>query len=98
MHRSIDYYFSLVSRHGLEIHIQAMTLRQIHERRVTTLPLNDADVWLCEYPGPSSPRSPVSACSLVSSLLLVRATMSQDSSLTQSGHSIRQALTACRDH
>src|SRR5262245_60321368 len=39
-------------------------------------------------PGPSSPRSPVSACSLVSSLLLVRATMSQDSSLTQSGHSI----------
>src|ERR1700746_3111201 len=38
---------------------------------------------LCEYPGPSSPRSPVCACSLVSSLLLVRATMSQDSSLTQ---------------
>ncbi len=46
------------------------------------------------YPGPSSPRSPVGACSLVSSLLLVRATMSQDSSLTQSGHSVRQALTA----
>src|SRR5262249_15648041 len=59
-----------------------------------SLPLNDADVWPCEYPGPSSPRSPVSACSLVSSLLLVRATMRQDSSLTQSGHSIRQALTA----
>ncbi len=51
-------------------------------------------VWLCEYSGPSSPRSPVCACSLVSSLLLVRATMSQDSSLTQSGQSVRQALTA----
>jgi hypothetical protein len=49
----------------------------------------DAAAWLCEYPGPSSLRSPVCACSLVSSLLLVRATMSQDFSLTQSGRSVR---------
>jgi hypothetical protein len=34
------------------------------------------------------------ACSLVSSLLLNGATMSQESSLTQSAHSVRQALTA----
>ena len=34
------------------------------------------------------------ACLLVSSLLPNRATMSQESSLTQSGHSVRQALTA----
>ena len=41
-----------------------------------------------------SPHSPVCACSLVSSLLLVRATMSQDSPLRQSGHYVRRALTA----
>src|SRR6516165_5758414 len=34
------------------------------------------------------------ACSLVSSLLLSGATMSQQSSLTQSAHSVRQVLTA----
>src|SRR6516225_2932756 len=38
---------------------------------------------LCEYPGLSFQRSPVCACSLVSSLLLSGATMSQQSSLTQ---------------
>src|SRR5262249_55877977 len=38
-------------------------------------------------------RSPVCACSLVSSLLLSGATMSQQSSLTQSAHSVRQVLT-----
>jgi hypothetical protein len=51
-------------------------------------------VWLCEYPGLSFQRSPVCACSLVSSLLLSGATMSQQSSLTQSARSVRQALTA----
>src|SRR6516225_8152557 len=45
---------------------------------------------LCEYPGLSFQRSPVCACSLVSSLLLSGATMSQQSSLTQSAHSVRQ--------
>src|SRR5262249_49318573 len=35
-------------------------------------------------------------CSLVSSLLLNGATMSQESSLTQSAHSVRQVLTAYR--
>ena len=55
---------------------------------------NDAGVWLCEYPGPSFQRCPVRACSLVSSLLLNGATMSQESSLTQSAHSVRQVLTA----
>src|SRR5262249_27051227 len=39
-------------------------------------------------------RRPVRACSLVSSLLLNGATMSQESSLTQSAHSVRQVLTA----
>ena len=34
------------------------------------------------------------ACSLVSSLLLNGATMSQESSLMQSAHSVRQVLTA----
>src|SRR4029453_5303745 len=38
--------------------------------------------------------NPVCACSLVSSLLLSGATMSQQSSLTQSAHSVRQVLTA----
>src|SRR6266446_2853370 len=38
--------------------------------------------------------SAIRACSLVSSLLLNRATMSQESSLTQSAHSVRQVLTA----
>jgi hypothetical protein len=52
--------------------------------------------WLCEYPGPSSRRCPVRACSLVSSLLLVRATMSQEPSLRQSGRFVRRALTAYR--
>src|SRR5262249_7541028 len=47
-----------------------------------------------EYPGLSFQRSPVCACSLVSSLLLSGATMSQQSSLTQSAHSVRQVLTA----
>jgi hypothetical protein len=42
----------------------------------------------------AAPRSPVCACSLVSSLLLSGATMSQQSSLTQSAHSVRQVLTA----
>jgi hypothetical protein len=46
------------------------------------------------YPGLSFQRSPVCACSLVLSLLLNRATMSQESSLTQSAHSVRQVLTA----
>src|SRR5262249_23905378 len=50
--------------------------------------------WLCEYPGLSFQRSPVRAYSLVSSLLLNGATMSQQSSLTQSAHSVRQLLTA----
>src|SRR5947208_8559171 len=50
--------------------------------------------WLGGYPGPFSPRCPVCACLLVSSWLPNRATMSQESSLTQSGHSVRQALTA----
>jgi hypothetical protein len=36
----------------------------------------------------------VRACSIGSSWLHVRATMSQKSSLTQSSHSVRQALTA----
>src|SRR5215510_11724524 len=58
-----------------------------------------AGVWLYEYPGLSFQRSPVCACSLVSSLLLSGATMSQQSSLTQSAHSVRQVLTAYRmDH
>src|SRR6266446_5154318 len=56
--------------------------------------LIDPGVWLCEYPGLSFQRSPVCACSLVSSLLLSGATMSQQSSLTQSAHSVRQVLTA----
>src|SRR5437660_1273260 len=60
----------------------------------SSLQRNDADVWLCEYPGLSFQRSPVCACSLVSSLLLSGATMSQQSSLTQSAHSVRQVLTA----
>src|SRR5207302_9709601 len=55
---------------------------------------NDAGVWLCEYPGLSFQCSPVCACSLVSSLLLSGATMCQQSSLTQSAHSVRQVLTA----
>src|SRR5262249_4157128 len=59
-----------------------------------SLQRNDAGVWLCEYPGLSFQRSPVCACSLVSSLLLSGATMSQQSSLTQSAHSVRQVLTA----
>ena len=42
----------------------------------------------------TQPGSPVCACSLVSSLLLSGATMSQQSSLTQSAHSVRQVLTA----
>src|SRR2546422_10872948 len=50
--------------------------------------------WPCEYPGLSFQRSPVCACSLVSSLLLSGATMSQQPSLTQSAHSVRQVLTA----
>src|SRR5262249_60867943 len=60
----------------------------------TSLQRNDAGVLLCEYPGLSFQRSPVCACSLVSSLLLSGATMSQQSSLTQSAHSVRQVLTA----
>src|SRR5258708_19480432 len=40
------------------------------------------------------PALPVRACSLVSSLLLNGATMSQESSLTQSPHSFPQVLTA----
>src|SRR5262249_52763216 len=44
--------------------------------------------------GLSFQRSPVCACSLVSSLLLSGATMSQQSSLTQSARSVRQVLTA----
>src|SRR5262249_16177207 len=60
----------------------------------SSLQRNDAGVWLCEYPGLSFQRSPVCACSLVSSLLLSGATMSQQSSLTQSAHSVRQVLTA----
>src|SRR5262245_35697815 len=59
----------------------------------SSLQRNDAGVWLCEYPGLSFQRSPVCACSLVSSLLLSGATMSQQSSLTQSAHSVRQVLT-----
>src|SRR6516225_7946529 len=62
--------------------------------RDLSLQRNDAGVWLCEYPGLSFQRSPVCACSLVSSLLLSGATMSQQSSLTQSAHSVRQVLTA----
>src|SRR5262249_14675660 len=62
----------------------------------SSLQRNDAGVWLCEYPGLSFQRSPVCACSLVSSLLLSGATMSQQSSLTQSAHSVRQVLTAYR--
>src|SRR5215831_20920049 len=57
----------------------------------SSLQRNDAGVWLCEYPGLSFQRSPVCACLLVSSLLLSGATMSQQSSLTQSAHSVRQA-------
>src|SRR6516165_9884805 len=57
----------------------------------SSLQRNDAGVWLCEYPGLSFQRSPVCACSLVSSSLLSGATMSQQSSLTQSAHSVRQA-------
>src|SRR5262249_49284984 len=60
----------------------------------SSLQRNDAGVWLCEYPGLSFQRSPVCAYSLVSSLLLSGATMSQQSSLTQSAHSVRQVLTA----
>src|SRR5262249_17908078 len=60
----------------------------------SSLQRNDAGVWPCEYPGLSFQRSPVCACSLVSSLLLSGATMSQQSSLTQSAHSVRQVLTA----
>src|SRR5262245_24478208 len=60
----------------------------------SSLQRNDAGVWLCEYPGLSFQRSPVCACSLVSSLLLSGATMSQQSSLTQSAHSVRPVLTA----
>src|SRR5262249_17826691 len=56
----------------------------------SSLQRNDAGVRLCEYPGLSFQRSPVCACSLVSSLLLSGATMSQQSSLTQSAHSVRQ--------
>ena len=63
-------------------------------RELSSLPPNDADVWLAGYPGPSSPRSPVCGCSLVSSSLLVRATMSQETSLRQSGRFVRRALTA----
>src|SRR5262249_58603422 len=59
-----------------------------------SLQRNDAGVWLCEYPGLSFQRFPVCPCSLVSSLLLSGATMSQQSSLTQSAHSVRQVLTA----
>ena len=36
----------------------------------SSLQRNDAGVWLCKYPGLSFQRSPVRACSLVSSLLL----------------------------
>jgi len=44
----------------------------------SSLQRNDAGVWLCEYPGPSFQRCPVRACSLLSSLLLNGATMSQE--------------------
>src|SRR5262249_20706243 len=57
-----------------------------HPECGSSLQQNDAGVWLCEYPGPSFQRCPVRACSLVSSLLLNGATMSQESSLTQSAH------------
>jgi hypothetical protein len=50
-------------------------------------------VWLAGYPGPSSPRSLVRGCSLISSLLLVRATISQKPSLRQLGRFVRRALT-----
>jgi hypothetical protein len=59
---------------------------------------NGADGWLGGYPGPFSPRCPVRACLLVSSWLPNRATMSRESPLTQSGHSVRQALTAYKQH
>src|SRR6266404_2978783 len=48
----------------------------------SSLQRNDAAVWLFECPGLSFQRSLVCACSLVSSLLLSGATMSQQSSLT----------------
>src|SRR5262245_19593021 len=60
----------------------------------SSLQRNDAGVWLCEYPGLSFQRSPVCACSLVSSLLLSGPTLSQQSALTPSAHSVRQVLTA----
>jgi NADPH:quinone reductase-like Zn-dependent oxidoreductase len=50
----------------------------------------------CKSVMPKCSIRPSGPCSLVSSLLLVRATMSQDSSLTQSGRTVRQALTAYR--
>src|SRR5260370_29400509 len=67
---------------------------QLPARCGSSLQRNDADVWLCEYPGLSFQRSPVCACSLVSSLLLSGATMSQQHSLTQSAHSVSLVLTA----
>src|SRR5262245_17197585 len=57
-------------------------------------PTSADGLQLCEYPGLSFQRSPVCDCSLVSSLLFSGATMSQQSSLTQSAHSVRQVLTA----
>src|SRR5258707_15853258 len=50
-------------------------------RRVGNFSGPRESVALCEYPGLSFQPSPVCACSLVSSLLLSGATMSQQSSL-----------------
>src|SRR5215831_8830670 len=66
----------------------------IRPEDMLSLQRNDAGVWLCEYSGLSFQRSPVCACSLVSSLLLSGATMSQQSSLSLSAYSVRQVLTA----
>src|SRR5262249_1377271 len=57
-------------------------------------PTSADGLQLCESPGLSFQPSPVCAYSLVSSLLLSGATMSQQSSLTKSAHSVRQVLTA----
>ena len=85
----LDY---LLVRHALEFRLMAGfkslkdAARCRNRRRGSSLGFRcarRAGVWLCEYPGLSFQRSPVCACSLVSSLLLSGATMSQQSSLTQ---------------
>jgi hypothetical protein len=56
-------------------------------------PRQNAAVWLCEYPGPSSP-TVRHALACLSHRCSSRTMMSRKSSFTQSAHSVRRVLTA----